>query len=94
MPTNAVSKYVGMEVTKFLLHMLSGGYLLVAVKVASSIFANQLNSTKLKSSETQLQFQFELNLEQLSPSSAPACFLIFHKFLLINQSHFKQPVSF
>ena len=44
--------------------MLSGGYLLVAAKVAISIFVNQLNATNLKSSK----FQFELSLAQLSPS--------------------------
>ena len=48
--------------------MLSGGYLLVAAKVAISIFVNQLNATNLKSSKTQFQFQFELSLAQLSPS--------------------------
>ena len=57
-----------MEVTKFWLRILSGGYLLVAVKVASSIFVNKLNATKLKSSKPQFQFQFELSLAQLSPS--------------------------
>ena len=36
----------------FLLLILSGGYLLVAVKVASSIFVNQINETKLESSKT------------------------------------------
>ena len=46
----------------------SAGYLLVTVKVASSIFVNQLNATNLKSSKTQFQFQFELSLAQLSPS--------------------------
>ena len=48
--------------------MLCGGYLLVAAKVAISIFVNQLNATNLKSSKTQFQFQFELSLAQLSPS--------------------------
>ena len=38
----------------------------MAVKVASSIFVNQFNATKLVSSKT--QFQFELSLAQLSPS--------------------------
>ena len=57
-----------MEVTKFWLLILSGGYLLVAVKAANSIFVNQLNTTNLKSSKTQFQFQFELSLAQLSPS--------------------------
>ena len=38
-----------MEVTKFWLLMLSGGYLLVAVKITSSIFVNQLNATNLNS---------------------------------------------
>ena len=51
-----------------LLLILSGGYLLVAVKIASSIFVNQPNATKPKSSETQFKFQFELSLAQLSPS--------------------------
>ena len=53
-----------MEVTKFWLLKL--GYLLLAVKVAS-IFVNQLSATKLKSSNTQFQVQFELSLAQLSP---------------------------
>ena len=57
-----------MEVNKFWLLILSGSYLLVAVKVASSIFVNQLNETKPKSSKTQFQFQFELSLAQLSLS--------------------------
>ena len=48
--------------------MLCGGYLLVAAKVAISIFVNQLNATNLKSTKTQFQFQFELSLAQLSPS--------------------------
>ena len=48
--------------------MLCGGYLLVAAKVAISIFVNQLNATNLKSSKTQFHFQFELSLAQLSPS--------------------------
>ena len=34
-----------MEVTKFGLVLLSGGYLLVAVKVAISIYVNQLTET-------------------------------------------------
>ena len=59
---------------KFWLLILSGGYLLVAVKVASSIYVNQLNATKLKSSKNQFQFQFELSLAQLSPS------LLYRKF--------------
>ena len=59
-----------MEVIKFI-----GGYLLVAVKVASSIFVNQLNGTKFKSSKTQFQFQFELSLAQLSPSLLTFFFL-------------------
>ena len=59
---------MGMEVNKFWLLLLSGRYLLVAVKVTSSIFVNQLNETKPKSSKTQFQFQFELSLAQLSPS--------------------------
>ena len=46
------------------LQRLSGGHLLVTVKVASIIFVNQLNAT----SKTQFQFQFELSLTQLSPS--------------------------
>ena len=54
-----------MEVTKFWPLVHSGGRLLVAVKVASNIFVNLFNATKLKSSETQLQFQFELSLAQL-----------------------------
>ena len=37
-------------------HPLLGGYLLVAAKVASSIFANHLNATNHKSSKTQFQF--------------------------------------
>jgi len=49
---------VGIEVNKFWLLMLSGGYLLVAVKLTSSIFVNQLNATNLKSSKTHFQFQF------------------------------------
>ena len=36
-------------------------YWLVAVKVASSIFVNQINATKLESSKTQFQFQLELS---------------------------------
>ena len=48
--------------------MLSGGYLLLAAKLAISIFVNQLNETNLKSSKTQFKFQFELSLAQLSPS--------------------------
>ena len=40
----------------------------MTVKVASSMFVNQLNATKLKSSKAQIQFQFELSLAQLSPS--------------------------
>ena len=40
----------------------------MTVKVASSIFVNQLNATKPRSSKTQFQFQFELSLAQLSPS--------------------------
>ena len=51
-----------------LLLILSGGYLLEAVEVASSIYVNQLNATKLKSFKPQFQFQFELSLAQLSPS--------------------------
>ena len=35
--------------------MISGGYLLVAAKVAISIFVNQLNATNLKSSKTQFK---------------------------------------
>ena len=42
--------------------------MLVAVKVARSIFVNQINVTKLESSKTQFQFQFELSLAQLSPN--------------------------
>ena len=57
-----------MEVNKFWLLILSVGYLLVAIKLASSIFVNQLNEIKPKSSKTQFQFQFELSLAQLSPS--------------------------
>ena len=57
-----------MEITMFWLLILSGGYLIVAVKIASSIFVNQPNATKPKSSETQFKFQFELSLAQLSPS--------------------------
>ena len=57
-----------MEVTKFWLLMLSGGYLLVAVKVANIIIVNQRNATNLKSSKTQFQFQLELSLAKLSPS--------------------------
>ena len=40
----------------------------MAVEVASSIYVSQLNTTKLKSSKAQLQFQFELSLAQLSHS--------------------------
>ena len=40
----------------------------VAVKVAISIFVNELNAKSLKSSKTQFQFQFELSLAQFSPS--------------------------
>ena len=40
----------------------------MAVKVASSIFVNELNAKNLKSSKTQFQFQFELSVAQLSPS--------------------------
>ena len=57
-----------MEVTKLWLLILSSGYLLMAVKVASSIFVDQPNATKLKSNKSQFQFQFELSLAQLSPS--------------------------
>ena len=46
-----------MEVTKFWLLKLNGGYLLVVVKVASSIFDSYQNAN-LKSSKTQFQFQF------------------------------------
>ena len=53
-----------MEVTMFWLLMLSGGYLLVTVKVASSIFVNQLNATNLKSSKTWSQLQFKLGPAQ------------------------------
>ena len=49
-------------------YLCSAGYLLVAVKEASSIFVNQLNAKNLKSIKTQFQFQFELSLAQLSPS--------------------------
>ena len=48
---------------KFWLLILSDGYLLVAVEVASSIYVNQLNAT---TSKTQFQFQFELSF--LKPS--------------------------
>ena len=48
--------------------MLSGGYLLVAAKIAISIFVNHRNATKVNSSKSQFQFQFELSLAQLSPS--------------------------
>ena len=57
-----------MEVTKFWLLMLSGGYLLVAVNKANIIFVNQFTSTYLKSSITQFHFLLELSLAQLSPS--------------------------
>ena len=57
-----------MEVNKFWLLILSGSYLLVAVKEASSIFVNQLNATKCKLSKTQFQFQFKLSLAQVSTS--------------------------
>ena len=50
--------------------MLSGGYLLVVVKVASRIIVNQ-NATSLKSSKTQFHFQFELSFAELSPSLFP-----------------------
>ena len=40
-------QYVGMEVNKFWLLTLSGGHLLVAVNLASSIFVNELNATNL-----------------------------------------------
>ena len=53
---------------KFWLFLLSFGYLLVAIKIASSIYVNQLNATKLKSSKAQFQVQFELSLAQLGPS--------------------------
>ena len=56
----------GIEVTKFWLLILSGGYLIVAVKVASSIFVNQLNATKLSSSSS---------LNWAWPSPVPACFV-------------------
>ena len=55
-----------MEVTKYWLLMLSGGCL-VAVKVANSIFVNQLNAATLKTIRRQVQFYFELSLAQLSP---------------------------
>ena len=45
-----------MEVNKFWVLILSGSYLLVAVKVGSRIFFNQLKETKPKSSKTQFQF--------------------------------------
>ena len=48
--------------------MLSGGLLLKAGPVASSIFVNQLVATNLKSSKTRFNFQFELSLAQLIPS--------------------------
>ena len=50
----------GIRITKFWLLILSGGYLLVATKVATSIFVHQPYATNLKSSKT--QFQFELSL--------------------------------
>ena len=59
---------MGKEIAKFWLFILSGIYLLVAVKVASSIFVNQLNAASLKSSKALFQFQFEQSLAQLSPS--------------------------
>ena len=55
-----VCKQVGMEISKFWLLMLCARYLIVAVKVASSIFVNELNAKNLKSSKT--PFQFELSL--------------------------------
>ena len=61
-------------------YLCSAGYLLVAVKVASSIFVNQLNAKNLKSSKTQFQFQFELSLAQLSPS-----LFLFLLLLLLDQ---------
>ena len=51
--------------------------MLVAVKVASSIFVNQLNAKNLKSSKTQFQFKFELSLAQFSPSLF-YIYIIFH----------------
>ena len=50
--------------------------MLVAVKVASSIFVNELNAKNLKSSKTQFQFQFELSLAQLSPSLLENLFVL------------------
>ena len=58
---------MGLEVNKFWLLMLRGGHLLMAAKVASSIFVYHLNATNVKSSKTQAQFRFELSFAQLSP---------------------------
>ena len=49
-------------------YLCSAGYLVVAVKVASSFLLINFNATNLKSSKTQFQFQFERSLAQLSPS--------------------------
>ena len=51
----------------------------MAVEVASSIYVNQINATKLKSSKTPFQFQFELSLAQLSLS---LYFLHYGNFIL------------
>ena len=66
-------------------YLCSAGYLLVAVKIASSIFVNRLNATNLKSSKSQFQFQFELSLAQFSPS-----LFVFNVILLGDDSAGKQ----
>ena len=70
-----------MEVTKFWILVLSGGYLLEAVRVVSSIFVNQLNATNLKSTNTKFQFQLELSLAQLSTSMFYDILIVICKFL-------------
>ena len=62
--------------------------MLVAVKVARSIFVNQLNATNPKSSKTQFQFQFELSLTQLSPSLFLFCPSILTRMNDVKTVHF------
>ena len=63
----------------------------MADKKASSVFVNHLNATNLKSSKTQLQFQFELSLAQLSPSLSHT-FLMHTLGLLLD--NFQVPVIY
>ena len=50
--------------------MLTGMYLLVAVRVATSIIVNQLNALNFKSN--QIEFSYSSSLSGGWPSSAPA----------------------